>query len=61
MILVTDATGTNGRLVVEALLQAGTDVRAMVQSPAKVADLQRAGAQVVPDAVREGCQPAGSR
>ena len=34
MILVTDATGTNGRLVVEALLKAGTEVRAMVQSPA---------------------------
>ncbi len=47
MILVTGATGTNGRLVVEALLRAGTSVRAMVQNPTKAADLQKAGAQLV--------------
>ena len=47
MILVTGATGTNGRLVVHALLRAGTPVRAMVQNPMKAADLQRAGAQLV--------------
>jgi uncharacterized protein YbjT (DUF2867 family) len=44
MILVTGATGTNGRLVVEALLRRGTPVRAMVQNAAKASDLQRAGA-----------------
>jgi uncharacterized protein YbjT (DUF2867 family) len=47
MILVTGATGTNGRLVVELLLRAGAAVRAMVQSTAKAADLAQAGAQVV--------------
>jgi uncharacterized protein YbjT (DUF2867 family) len=47
MILVTGATGTNGRLVVEALLREGTAVRAMVQNPARAADLQQAGAQLV--------------
>jgi uncharacterized protein YbjT (DUF2867 family) len=47
MILVTGATGTNGRLVVEALLRAGIPVRAMVQNPAKAADLLQAGAQLV--------------
>src|SRR5215470_13034104 len=47
MILVTGATGTNGRLVVELLLRARAAVRAMVQSTAKAADLARAGAEVV--------------
>jgi uncharacterized protein YbjT (DUF2867 family) len=47
MILVTGATGTNGRLVVELLLRADVPVRAMVQSTAKAADLGRAGAEVV--------------
>jgi uncharacterized protein YbjT (DUF2867 family) len=46
MILVTGATGTNGRLVVEALLRAGAPVRAMVQDPTRGADLERAGAQL---------------
>jgi uncharacterized protein YbjT (DUF2867 family) len=47
MILVTGATGTNGRLVVEALLQAGTSVRAMVQDPTRAVDLRQAGADLV--------------
>jgi uncharacterized protein YbjT (DUF2867 family) len=47
MILVTGATGTNGRLVVHLLLRAGAAVRAMVQSTAKAADLAQAGAGVV--------------
>ncbi len=47
MILVTGATGTNGRLVVQALLAAGVRVRAMVQDPSKATDLQRAGAELV--------------
>jgi uncharacterized protein YbjT (DUF2867 family) len=46
MILVTGATGTNGCLVVQALLRAGVPVRAMVQNLAKAADLQQAGAQL---------------
>jgi uncharacterized protein YbjT (DUF2867 family) len=47
MILVTGATGTNGRLVVRALLESGVPVRAMVQSSAKAADLEQAGAELV--------------
>jgi uncharacterized protein YbjT (DUF2867 family) len=47
MILVTGATGTNGRLVVHALRHAGHPVRAMVQDPAEAGDLGSAGAQVV--------------
>jgi uncharacterized protein YbjT (DUF2867 family) len=47
MILITGATGTNGRLVVHALLKAGRPVRAMVQDPARADDLQRAGAHLV--------------
>ena len=43
-ILVTGATGTHGRLVVQALLRKGAPVRAMVQNPAKAADLRAAGA-----------------
>jgi uncharacterized protein YbjT (DUF2867 family) len=46
MILVTGATGTNGRLVVQVLLAAGARVRAMVQDPSRAADLQRAGAEL---------------
>jgi uncharacterized protein YbjT (DUF2867 family) len=47
MILVTGATGTNGRLVVQTLLAAGMQVRAMVQDPSKATDLERAGAELV--------------
>src|SRR5215813_3639354 len=47
MILVTGATGTNGRLVAHALLRAGHPVRAMVQDPAAAGDLQQAGARLV--------------
>src|SRR5262245_31775449 len=47
MILVTGATGTNGRLVVQALLTAGARVRALVQDPSRAADLARAGAELV--------------
>ena len=46
MILVTGATGTNGRLVVDALLAAGVRVRAMVQDSSRAADLARAGAEL---------------
>lgn len=47
MVLVTGATGTNGRLVVRALLQAGTSVRAMVQKGSRADDLEQAGAELV--------------
>jgi len=47
MILITGATGTNGRLVVQALLNAGRPVRAMLQNPTRAGDLQQAGAQLV--------------
>ncbi|PWU20637.1 MAG: NAD(P)-dependent oxidoreductase [Candidatus Rokuibacteriota bacterium] len=46
MILVTGATGTNGRLVVQALRAAGARVRAMVQDASRAADLARAGAEL---------------
>jgi uncharacterized protein YbjT (DUF2867 family) len=47
MILITGATGTNGSLVVQALLRARAPVRAMVQNPTKAADLRQAGAELV--------------
>src|SRR5499433_3144368 len=47
MILVTGATGTNGRFVAQALLETGARVRAMIQVPAKAADLERNGAELV--------------
>jgi uncharacterized protein YbjT (DUF2867 family) len=47
MLLVTGATGTNGRFVVQALLRAGQPVRAMVQDASRAADLQRLGAELV--------------
>ena len=47
MILITGATETNGRLVVQALLNAGRPVRAMLQNPTRAGDLQQAGAQLV--------------
>ena len=47
MILVSGATGTNGRLVVEALLRAGMSVRAMIQDATKAATLRGAGVESV--------------
>ena len=47
MILVTGATGTNGRLVVEALRRAGAPVRAMIQDHTKAGALRDAGAECV--------------
>ena len=46
MILVTGATGTNGRLVVQALRGAGVRVRAMVQDSSRARDLAMAGAEL---------------
>ena len=59
MILITGATGTNGRLVVQSLLRRGARVRAMVQDAGKAADLGQAGAELVvgdfdrPETLRE--------
>jgi len=47
MILVTGATGTNGGLVVQALLRAGVPVRATIQDHARATALRDAGAQCV--------------
>ncbi len=47
MILVTGATGLNGRLTVQALRALGAPVRAMVRDPAKAANLAALGAAVV--------------
>jgi uncharacterized protein YbjT (DUF2867 family) len=46
MILVTGATGTNGRLVVQALRARGIRVRAMVQDASRAQDLREAGAEL---------------
>src|SRR5499425_3433926 len=46
-ILVTGATGTNGRLIVRALLAKGALVYAMVQDRSRAEDLEQAGAELV--------------
>jgi uncharacterized protein YbjT (DUF2867 family) len=40
MILITGATGNNGRELVRQLVAAGQRVRALVRNPAKAADLK---------------------
>ena len=47
MILVTGATGTNGRAVVERLAATGAQVRALVRDPARAADLRFPSVEVV--------------
>ncbi|GJD72116.1 SDR family oxidoreductase [Methylobacterium goesingense] len=47
-ILVTGATGPQGRPVVEKLIEAGFKVRVLVRDPAKARDLADMGAEVVP-------------
>jgi len=46
-ILVTGATGTNGRLIVRALLAKGALVCAMVQDRSRAEDLEQSGAELV--------------
>lgn len=46
-ILVTGATGTIGRQLVTRLLEVGASVRAGVRDPARAADLEAAGAELV--------------
>ena len=47
MITVMGATGNTGRKIAEALLDAGHRVRALGRSPGKLAELERAGADVL--------------
>jgi len=47
MITVMGATGNTGKKIAEALLKAGEKVRALGRSESKLAELKRAGAEVV--------------
>lgn len=47
-ILVTGASGAQGRPVARQLLEAGHNVRLFVRDPTKVADLAALGAEIVP-------------
>jgi uncharacterized protein YbjT (DUF2867 family) len=47
MILILGASGFLGRAVTKQLLSEGQQVRLLVRTPAKVEDLQRAGAEVM--------------
>ena len=47
MITVMGATGNTGKKITEALLKAGEKVRALGRSESKLAELKRAGAEVV--------------
>lgn len=46
-ILITGATGTTGTGLVEKLLRAGVEVRALVRNPRKAVELTSAGVEVV--------------
>ena len=47
MITVMGATGNTGKKITEALLKAGDKVRALGRSESKLAELKRAGAEVL--------------
>jgi uncharacterized protein YbjT (DUF2867 family) len=47
MILVTGATGTNGREIVRQLAMAGADVRALVHSLKRAEEIRRLGVEIV--------------
>ena len=47
MILITGATGTNGKPLIKALIEKGQKVRALVRNKAKAADLQAANLEIV--------------
>src|SRR5947209_7932983 len=47
MILITDATGTNGKPLVRALAEKGHKVRALVRDKQKTADLNAANVEMV--------------
>lgn len=46
MLLITGATGNNGKPLVETLLERGASVRVLVRDPAKVADWSARGVEV---------------
>jgi uncharacterized protein YbjT (DUF2867 family) len=46
-IAVMGATGNTGKKITEALLEAGEKVRALGRSTSKLAELKRAGAEVL--------------
>jgi len=48
VVLIVGATGTLGRATALALLKDGQRVRALVRSPERARDLERAGAELVP-------------
>jgi len=62
MILIVGASGVLGREVATLLLAQGQQVRLLVRTPAKVDDLNRAGAEVIqgdlidPPSLRRACQ-----
>ncbi len=47
MITLMGATGHTGKKITEALLKAGEQVRALGRSESKLAELKRAGAEVL--------------
>ena len=53
MITVMGATGNTGRKITELLLEAGEEVRALVRSPEKLAELDALGAKTVAGDVRD--------
>jgi hypothetical protein len=53
MITVMGATGNTGRKITELLLEAGEEVRALVRSPEKLAELDALGAETVVGDVRD--------
>src|SRR5687768_5521704 len=53
MITVMGATGNTGRKITELLLEAGEEVRALVRSPQKLAELDALGAKTIAGDVRD--------
>jgi uncharacterized protein YbjT (DUF2867 family) len=53
MITVMGATGNTGRKITELLLEAGEEVRALVRSPDKLAELDALGAKTLAGDVRD--------
>src|SRR5206468_4609122 len=46
-LLIAGGTGTNGRVVLDKLVERGRTARALVRSAAKAADLRRPGVELV--------------
>jgi uncharacterized protein YbjT (DUF2867 family) len=60
MITVMGATGNTGRKITELLLEAGEEVRALVRSPEKLAELDALGAEIVAGDVRDAAYLAST-